>query len=252
MEFNNIIEKKEYIKGIPLIIMRPLDERQVYPTIIFYHGWTSKKESQRFRGYILASLGYQVVIPDAILHGERGQIDYYAKENAGRFWEVVLQNLNEFKDLSQGLIKDHQADKDRIGISGHSMGGFTSSGILAENKDVKTAVIVNGSFDWEKSNEIFKRTLGINEAPYFKDLEKRLLKANPANKIESLVERPLLILHGGADMVVDINPQREFYEKLRGAYKNSEDLKMLVYENLGHFMSVNMIEEMSKWFNKYL
>ena len=252
MEFNNIIEKKVYIGHIPLIIMRPIEKRQVYPTIIFYHGWTSKKEHQRFRGYILASLGYQVVIPDAINHGERGEIDYYAKENAGRFWEVVLQSLAEFKDLSHILIKDHNADKERIGVTGHSMGGFTSGGIFADNKDVKTAVIVNGSFDWNKSNEIFKKTLGINEAPYFKELEKRVLKTSPANKIESLIERPLLILHGGADMVVDINPQKEFHEKLRVAYKNKEDLKMVIYQNLGHFMSVNMVEEMSKWFHKYL
>jgi fermentation-respiration switch protein FrsA (DUF1100 family) len=91
VEFNNIIEKKEYIGEIPVIIMRPIENRETYPTVIFYHGWTSKKEYQRFRGYILATLGYQVVIPDAINHGERGEIDYYAKENAGRFWEVVLR-----------------------------------------------------------------------------------------------------------------------------------------------------------------
>lgn len=232
--------------------MRPLEIKAVYPTIIFYHGWTSKKEYQRFRGYILASLGYQVVIPDAKNHGERGQIDYYAKENAGRFWEVVLQNLSEFKDLSTGLINNHKADKNRIGLTGHSMGGFTSAGIFAENMDVKTAVIVNGSFDWGRSNDIFKRTLGINEAPYFEELEKRVIERSPANKIGSLLERPILILHGGADKVVDISPQKDFYERLRENYKENEGLKMLTYANLGHFMSVNMIEEMSKWFGKHL
>lgn len=252
MEFKNIIEKKVYIGDIPLIIMRPIENRQVYPTLIFYHGWTSKKEFQRFRGYILASLGYQVVIPDAIYHGERGEIEYYAKENAGRFWEVVLQNLNEFTELTEALIESYNADKDRIGVTGHSMGGFTSAGLFAENKSIKTAVVVNGSFDWIKSNEIFKRTLGINEEPYFKELEKRVIRRTPSDRIESLLERPLLILHGGADMVVDIRPQKEFYDKLRENYKENEGLKMVTYQNLGHFMSVNMVEEMSKWFGKYL
>ncbi|MDY0236301.1 MAG: alpha/beta fold hydrolase [Gudongella sp.] len=252
MEFNNIIEINEYIGGIPVIIMRPIEKRESYPTVVFYHGWTSKKEYQRFRGYILASLGYQVVIPDALNHGERGEIDYYAKENAGRFWEVVLQNLAEFKDLSTELIQKYNADKDRIAVTGHSMGGFSTAGIFAENKDIKTAVVVNGSFDWMASNEIFKRTLGVNDAPYFKELEKRVKEKTPADKISSLLERPLLILHGGADKVVDITPQKEFYEKLRLDYKENEGLKMVTYSNLGHFMSVNMVEEMSKWFHKYL
>jgi predicted esterase len=74
----------------------------------------------------------------------------------------------------------------------------------------------------------------------------------PADKVSSLLERPLLILHGGADKVVDITPQKEFYEKLRLVYKKNEGLKMVTYSNLGHFMSVNMVEEMSKWFHKYL
>lgn len=252
MEFNNIIEKKEFIGDIPVIIMRPLENREAYPTIVFYHGWTSNKDNQRFRGYILASLGYQVVLPDAINHGERGEIDYNSKENAGRFWEVVLQNLAEFKDLSTGLIKNHNADKNRIAVTGHSMGGFSSAGIFAENKDIKTAVVVNGSFDWMESNEIFKRTLGINEAPYFKELEKRVKEKTPANRKEALLERPLLILHGGADKVVDIIPQKEFYEKIREDYKRCEGLEMISYENLGHFMSVNMFEEMGCWFHKYL
>lgn len=219
MEFNNIVERKEYIGDIPVIIMRPIENKEVYPTVVFYHGWTSRKEYQRFRAYILASLGYQVVIPDAINHGERDQIDYYAKKNAGRFWEVVLQNLAEFKDLSEGLIKDYNADKNRIAVTGHSMGGFTSAGLFAENKDIKTAVVVNGSFDWIESNEIFKRSLGINEAAYFKELEKRVMDKTPADKTGSLLERPLLILHGEADQVVDITPQKSFMRKLGGTIR---------------------------------
>ena len=252
MEFKNIIERKDYIGEIPVIIMRPIESKTIYPTIVFYHGWTSNKDYQRFRGYILASLGYQVVLPDAINHGERGEIDYNSTENAGKFWEVVLQNLAEFKDLSTGLIKNHNADKNRIAVTGHSMGGFSSAGIFAENKDIKTAVVVNGSFDWMKSNEIFKRVLGINEAHYYKELEKRVKEKTPADKIDALLERPLLILHGEADKVVDIRPQKEFYEKIREDYKHGEGLEMISYENLGHFMSVNMVEEMSKWFHKYL
>ena len=68
---NYIIEEKVKLKEIPAIIFRPRDAKEPIPTVVFYHGWSSNKETQRMRGFILASVGYQVVIPDAIYHGER-------------------------------------------------------------------------------------------------------------------------------------------------------------------------------------
>lgn len=75
LRFSNVVEEKIYIGEIPAIIFRPAETRNLYPTVIFYHGWSSSKENQRFRAFILSALGYQVVIPDAINHGERNPID---------------------------------------------------------------------------------------------------------------------------------------------------------------------------------
>ena len=66
MKSNNIVEERVVIQGIPAIIFRPREVNEAMPTVIFYHGWSSNKELQRLRGFILASVGYQVVIPDAI------------------------------------------------------------------------------------------------------------------------------------------------------------------------------------------
>lgn len=65
-----IKEDRIKIKDIPAIILSPKEAKKPLPTVMFYHGWSSSKEKQRLRGYILVSMGYQVVIPDAIYHGD--------------------------------------------------------------------------------------------------------------------------------------------------------------------------------------
>ncbi len=252
MIFNNIDQEKIMIGGIPAIVLRPAKHFENYPTVVFYHGWSSKKEFQVFRGGILAELGYQVIIPDAIHHGERGTLEYGELENSGFFWEVVLNNLKEWKQIINYATEELKADPDRIAVTGHSMGGFTAAGIFAENPDIRTCVVLNGSFNWLESNEEFKRRLNVHMTKEFKKLEKEIQSKNPAGKIDSMMDRPILILHGEADSMVEITPQREIFEKLRNAYSKKENIKMTSYPKLDHFVTTNMLEEMCNWFSENL
>lgn len=252
MKFNNINKEKVMIGEIPAIVLRPAEGSVNYPTVVFYHGWSSKKEYQEFRGGILAELGYQVVIPDAIHHGERGTLDYDESENSGFFWEVVLNNLAEWRQIRKYAIEELNADPDRIAVTGHSMGGFTAAGIFAENHDIRSCVILNGSFNWLDSNEEFKKRLNVHTTQEFKKLEKEIQSKNPAGRIDLLVDRPILILHGEADSMVEITPQRKIYEKLRDSYSKQENIKMISYKKLDHFVTTNMLEEMGKWFSEKL
>ncbi len=77
LKSNYILEEQISIGKIPAILFRPRESRELIPTIIFYHGWSSDKETQRIRGFILSSVGYQVVIPDAINHGEKNPLYNY-------------------------------------------------------------------------------------------------------------------------------------------------------------------------------
>ena len=62
LKSNFIVEEKVRIQEIPTIIFRPKEVKGPIPSIIFYHGWSSNKELQRLRGFILASAGYQVKV----------------------------------------------------------------------------------------------------------------------------------------------------------------------------------------------
>ncbi|MFA7412129.1 MAG: phospholipase, partial [Tissierellaceae bacterium] len=93
--YSSFIEDKRIsIRGIPAILLRQRDSEAKLATVIFYHGWSSNKESQRIRGLILAAMGFQVLIPDAIYHGERDSINHNTA--AGQyFWEVIFKSMEE-------------------------------------------------------------------------------------------------------------------------------------------------------------
>jgi dipeptidyl aminopeptidase/acylaminoacyl peptidase len=247
MKFLNVKRETIDIDGIPAIVLRPEVEMDLYPTLVFYHGWSSRKEYQEFRGSVLASLGYQVIIPDAIHHGERGELDYAATENSGFFWRVVLTNLDEWSKIKTYAVEKLGADPRKMAVSGHSMGGFTSAGIFTENPDIRTCAILNGSFNWLESNEEFKKRLNVHMTREFQELEQEVEKRNPVASMDNLLDRPILILHGEADSMVEIAPQRDFYERLRDLHRAEGDLRMISYRNLDHFVTTNMLEEMGKW-----
>lgn len=59
------IERIE-INNIPCLKFKPKGACGILPTIIYYHGWHSSKEFQRFTATTYACYGYQVIVPDAI------------------------------------------------------------------------------------------------------------------------------------------------------------------------------------------
>mgnify|MGYP000892875781 FL=1 len=253
LKSNNIVEKKIHIGEIPAILFTPKGNEGLLPTIILYHGWGSNKESQRIRGFILSAVGYQVIIPDAIYHGERNPIDHETIEKPGKFfWETILKNLDEVGNIINELILRYHTDQDRIGVIGNSMGGFTAAGVFTHNPKIKASVVFNGSYGWENSNRIFKESFGIKMTEDLKEMEGRINKLDPMNNLELLKNRPILMLHGDDDSVVSIESQRIFYQRIEPLYQNKQKIKFIEYPNLNHFVTTNMMEESISWFYRYL
>lgn len=251
MKFENIIQNKIIIGDIPAIILTPKDDSKLYPTIILYHGWSSNKESQVFRGFILSSLGYQVIIPDAIYHGERQPLSSYGPSNSAKyFWDIIFKNIEESNRIIDYAINNLKGDKNGIGVIGHSMGGFTAAGVFTHNKDINSLVVMNGSLNWSYSNKFFKEAMEILDD--FTMEENKILQLDPMNNMDLIKDRPVLFLHGAADPVVDINPQRVFYNEIVNMYNDMEKIKFVEYLGLGHSVTIKMMEEAAVWFEKYL
>ncbi len=241
------------IEGIPTILIRPKDTEGKLPTILFYHGWSSTKEYQRLRAFTLAILGYQVLIPDAIYHGDRNPLDYYDLKSAkAYFWRTIISNLRESEKIIDYAVENLEADKNRIGLIGNSMGGITAAGIFVANEDIKTAVILNGSCDWDLSNRLFKERFQIEMTEELYEMEKYIEDYNPTNNLKKLQNRPLLLLHGDMDRVVRADAQEAFMKKAKLVYEDATHIKYISYPNLNHFVTTNMMEEACIWFHKFL
>jgi len=253
LEFYSLIEKNIMIKDIPALVLTPKNDSKSHSTIILYHGWGSCVEKQRFRGFVLCSLGYQVIIPCAIYHGDRDPVDHSKAENAGRyFWRIIFQIIEESNYIVEYAINELKADRDRIGICGNSMGGFTAAGIFTSNTSLKALVVFNGSCNWETSNELFIRALDISDVQTPEELQCKLDLYNPMKNLEHIINRPILMLHGDSDTLVGVEAQREFYKEVAPKYNGSSRLRFIEYPKLNHFVTTNMMEEAAIWFNNYL
>lgn len=252
LKTEHLIEERNLIDDIPIIRFNLKDNNEKIPTIILYHGWSSNKDSQRLRGFILANLGFQVIIPDAIHHGERNKLESFNGENTVKyFWPTIMKNMEEANKIIDYCVKHYNADPDRFGIIGHSMGGFTAAGVFTHNKHIKTAVILNGSFNWSGANKIFRTQLGLEGDERF-ELEEKIDLMDPMNNQESLIDRHILLLHGSSDNVVSIESQRDFYNDIAAMFSDQTLIQFTEYDNLGHFVTTNMMDQAAAWFKKCL
>lgn len=246
---NAITEKEIKVGEIPCSVFTPdVNDAKSLPTIFYYHGWSSNRARQRFIGAVFASFGYLTILPDAINHGERGRFDNYNKALYKYFLPTIMQNLSEFSSLKDYALKNLNADKNRLAVSGHSMGGYTSAGIFTHNSDLKTAVIFNGACDWQ--NAILE-TERRHKTEHI-ELSENEKNTDPATNIKKIINRPLFLLHGLKDTLVPFEVQKSFYEKLLPQYTDKTKLKFMEVERMNHYISVQMFNEALIWLSKNL
>lgn len=241
------------INKIPTYIIYPKNFKDKMPVIFFYHGWSSDKSKHRNLGSFLACNGYLVVIPDSINHGERGLIDY-SDLNIGltQFWPTVINSLNEFPLILNYIRSNYQIDENRIGVTGHSMGGMITSGIISQNPCVSSAVIMNGSGAWADATLELIGSQYENQKEYIDKGLKDLNPIIPINNINKFKNKPILILHGENDSIVPIHSSKLFYNTLKNSYDNKENVNMITFDRLNHYVTESMISEMLSWFQSHL
>lgn len=216
--------------------------------VIFYHGWTSTKELQALRGRIFAAYGYDVLIPDAINHGERGPIDYNEPAAYAAFWQTIFRNVEE----AAQLIDYAKAWRPGLplAVTGHSMGGFTALGVLTHYDEFSTAVAMNGSGWWDESERRFRAALNLDKPAGFAGLLASLKAYDPYDHMDKLAGRSLLAINGGADPVVDGAAQTLYMEKLSNQPEVQSEA--LSFPGLGHFVTTQMMGAAIDWLQKEL
>lgn len=241
-----IKEQHIYIDGIPCIQIASDDAPK--GVILFYHGWTSTKEYQSVRGHLLAAYGYDVLIPDAVNHGERGTIDYQNPDAYGTFWQTIFQNMQETPALLQYMAA-WRPDVPAA-VMGHSMGAITALGAGTHYREFRTVVAMNGSGWWDESERRFRADFHLKEPRSKHVLARQIQAFDPYLYTEKLRGRSVLALNGGADTVVNNKAQELYMDKL--AADETIETKYITYEGLGHFVTTNMMGDAIAWLDEHM
>ncbi|MTH47061.1 esterase [Intestinirhabdus alba] len=173
------------------------------PCLVFYHGFTSSALVYSYFAVALAQAGFRVIMPDAPDHGARFTGD--APGRMGRFWQILLQNMQEFAGLRRAIEAENWLSEGRLAVGGASMGGMTALGIMARHQDVKCVASLMGSGYFTR----LARTLfpplepdtPVRQAEFARIIAP-LADWEVTHRLPQLAGRPLLLWHGEEDDVV--------------------------------------------------
>jgi len=251
------------LDGEPLhgALLLPPDYRQGtrYPLIVFCYGGISLSDSMDRFGFqgpgplnlqLLATRGYAVLLPDAPLQLGTPMLDLA---------KTVLPGVDRLVEL--GI-----ADRDRLGIMGHSYGGYSAVAMIAETKRFRAAIEVDGYADTlgiygsmaqDGSSfgiDVEEHGLGsLGGSPW--QYRERYLENSPILYFDR-VETPLLIVQGTRDFTVPMFLADEMFVGLRRLGKEAEYQR---YDGEGHDPNywshdhqVVFCEQMIRWFDVHL
>ena len=227
-----------------------------YPMIVYIyertspavHRYVSPSERSAYNATVWTAEGYVVLRPDIV----------YRPQNPGlSAVECVVPAVN--KVIEMGV-----ADRDRIGLVGHSWGAYQTAFIVTQTDlfaaGVAGAPLTNMmsmsmSIYWNSGQAdawIFHESQGRMDRPFWQDVD-TYIKNSPIFSIDDL-ETPLMIAFGTEDGAVDFNQGVELYNAARLAQK---DFVMLVYpgENHGLRRKENQVDyhyRVLEWFGHYV
>jgi dipeptidyl aminopeptidase/acylaminoacyl peptidase len=206
------------------ILIRPLGESpgQRYPLIVSVHGGPEAHETNGWLtnysrpGQLAAARGMAVFYPN--YRGSTGRGVAFSKSSQG---DPAGKEFDDLVDGVDHLIQTGLVDRERVGVTGGSYGGYATAWCSTRYSDRFAAGVMFVGI----SNKISKvGTTDIPEEEFLVHARKR-----PWDNWQFFLDRspvfhagqgrtPLLILHGTDDPRVNVGQSRELYRhlKLRG------------------------------------
>jgi dienelactone hydrolase len=269
------LERFEFHNGVdmvvPGILLIPKVRKGPAPAILGLHGHGSSKESictdaksGQFIGPMLARRGYVVAAIDCYFNGERvgkgpaGKLENAAGQEATLFKLFLLQGrtlwgmmLREEQCLIDYLETRPEVDRDRIAVTGMSMGCTRSWWLAAIDDRVKAVV---GVACFTRYTELIAHgNLRMHGIYYFVP---GVFAHFDTEAIHALIApRPHLELSGDQDGGAPTDGVVTLEKKLAAVYRlygKDDNFRSVLYAKTGHEYLPEMKDEMVRWFEKHL
>ena len=243
------------------MLIRPLDEEKGkrYPLILRVHGgpeahdhngWLTVYHSP---GQVGAAQGFAVFYPN--YRGSTGRGVAFSKMGQG---DAAGKEFDDLVDAVDHFITVGLADRDRVGITGGSYGGFASAWCATYYSDrfaasvmaVGISDIISKSGTTDIPNE--EALVHALKRPW--DDWKSMLERSPIYHVEK-ARTPILILHGKDDTRVHPGQSMELYRYLKTL--GEAPVRLVWYPGEGHgnrkaAARLDYNIRMMEWFEHYL
>jgi dipeptidyl aminopeptidase/acylaminoacyl peptidase len=222
------------------------------PMVVVVHGGPAAavRPSYSDTALLLASQGYYVLLPNP--RGSFGQGEKFTEANVKDF------GYGDLRDILKGVdtaIAAAPIDPARIGIYGHSYGGYMTMWAVTQTHRFHAAVASAGLANWQSyygENLIDQWMLPYFGKSVYEDPEV-YRRSSPIEFVQR-VRTPTLVLHGERDAEVPLPQGQEFWHALKAL---GVPTQFVVYGDEGHRIRKpanvrDHAERLIGWFDKYL
>lgn len=230
-------------------------ENGPYPLIVNSHGGphSASGYSFNFKQQYFAANGYFVLQTN--FRSSTG----YGEEFKWATWGEW--GTKDGQDVMSGVdyvIGHFPIDRNRVGTTGHSYGGFMTNWLITQYPDrfaaaVTGAGISNWVSDYGTADIARTKETEFYGTPWQKESRERLIKQSPLTYAGNVIT-PTLFVHGEVDHRVPFEEAEQFYTALK---KNGVPAKVIRYAGKshggwGHWNNVHRIINELAWWEKYL
>ena len=215
-----------------LMLPKNLVPGKTYPLVVNVHGGPSSACLSRWDTKALSVesiLGYFAFCPNP--RGSYGQGEEFTQANIKDF------GGGDFHDIMAGvdaILKQYPVDPRRIGIRGHSYGGYMTMWAETQTHRFAAAVAGAGLSDWQSYyglNDIDEWMLPFFGTSVYED-PAVYAKSDPMHYVKA-VKTPTLILVGDRDGEVPMEQSVEWWHALKDLHVPTQ---LVVYPNEGHML----------------
>ena len=238
-----------------LMLPKDYDATKKYPLIVNVHGGPSSACAPRWDSSTMgpqSAMGFFAFCPNP--RGSYGQGEAFTQGNVKDF------GGGDFRDIMTGvdaILKEYPVDPRRLGIRGHSYGGYMTMWVETQTHRFAAAVAGAGLSDWLSYygvNDIDEWMIPFFGASIYDD-PAVYAKSDPMHFVKA-VKTPTLIIVGDSDGEVPMEQSVEWWHALTTLKVPTE---LVVYPHEGHVFfkpadardyAVRSLEWFDEWFGK--
>ena len=237
-----------------LMIPAGVDPNKTYPMVTIVHGGPASAVTPRFTpqgaAVELLNAGYYVFQPNP--RGSYGQGEAFTRANVRDFGGADLGDIMSGIDAVEKVAP---VDEARLGIMGHSYGGFMTMWTVTHSHRFKAAVAGAGIANWSSyygENGIDQWMIPFFGASFYDD-PAIYDKLSPIRTIKDATT-PTFIYVGERDVECPAPQSMEFWHGLKAM---GVETSLVIYDGEGHGIRApehvkDLSDRTAAWFGKYL